>query len=57
MSGLSQHVKTRHFLRFQQELDSDDDSVEDQLDVAFANAFVTVTSNLYLGRDMYRKSS
>jgi hypothetical protein len=57
ISGLSQHVQRRHLLRFQRELDSDDDSVEDELDVAFANAFVTATSSRYLGRDAYRKSS
>jgi hypothetical protein len=34
ISGLSQHVKTQHLVRFQQELDSDDDSVEHELDVA-----------------------
>jgi uncharacterized membrane protein YkvA (DUF1232 family) len=57
ISWLSQHVKTRHLLLFQPELDSDDDSVKDELDVAFANAFVTATSSCYLGWNVYRKSS
>lgn len=47
----------RSYCRIIRDLDSDDDSVEDAIDVICARAYRVAESNRYVGRHKYRKSS
>ena len=57
ISGLSRYLKRRFLLRYQRELDSDDDSLENAVDIGVARAAASISSSRYLQRQKYRKSS
>jgi hypothetical protein len=57
LSSLRDYLKKRLLLRYQRELDSDDDSLEDAMDIGIVRSEISISSRRYISRKPYRKSN